>query len=75
MMMLSLSEAESISKIEIYRESIHKYCVRVRGFHPDRSAANEVIYTWSNNEEATICARGICKMFNKSFELIISRTT
>jgi hypothetical protein len=69
-MKLSLSEVESLNEIKVYREGLGKYCVKVHANHFDQSNSKEVIYEWSNMEEALICARGISKMFNVPHEFI-----
>ncbi|SFK74590.1 hypothetical protein SAMN03159341_101376 [Paenibacillus sp. 1_12] len=69
-MKLSLSEAESVNKIEISRKNPSTYCVKISGVPVNQTSEGEISYIWSSKQEALICARGIGKMFNLPSELI-----
>lgn len=73
-MKLSLSEAESVNKIEISRKSTSTYCVKIHGVPVNRTKEEEISYIWNSKQEALICARGIGKMFNLPSERILIDT-
>jgi hypothetical protein len=68
---ISLGNVKSLSKIRIYMDGASRYCVEIDGSYLDDSKVKGVFDTWNTLDDAMVCAKGISKMFNSMFGVVL----